>query len=231
MTYEIEHGRLDEGWVLDAASGAAPQAVRVLAACQAALAPRAGVTLHAAESAFGVFLESAPRAALRPGALEAVLERLDDLAGAGEQDDVRVGGDAAPEANTGGLPGPLGRILALSASQRWRRKIGGYREIALDALAEPGVRARLLSIPAGKGAPEHDHDGDELTLVLKGDFLDGVTRYRRGDVCVAGPGRSHRPRAGLDEDCVCFVVELGALRPTNPVLATIDRLTGGRLMN
>ncbi|XBQ15717.1 MAG: cupin domain-containing protein [Oceanicaulis sp.] len=218
MNNDTPHTRLHDGWLLDAASGAVPAAVRVLAACHGALNSEAGRTLGAAESAFGAMLEAAPRAALRPGALDAVMSRL------GEPEPVE------PETGFSQFPCPLTRALAACRNPRWKRKLGGYSEIVLDSLKEPGVHARLLSIPSGKGAPEHDHEGDELTLVISGAFTDGARRYGRGDVCVAGPGAAHRPRVEDPETCVCFVVELGALRPTDPVLAAADRLMGGRLM-
>ncbi|MGJ3230471.1 MAG: cupin domain-containing protein [Oceanicaulis sp.] len=210
--------RLDEGWMMDAASGAAPRAVRVLAACHGALNPSAAATLDAAESAFGALLESGPRAPVSPDLYATVLERLD----IGEP-------DREPDApRSGWLPRPLVGALAQSGSPGWRKRFGGYHEIVLSDLCEPGVRARLLSIPKGKGAPEHDHEGEELTLVLAGSFVDGRGRYERGDACVAEPGVVHRPRVDSDETCICFAVELGEWRLTNPMLSTLDRLFSRR---
>ncbi|MFW5660452.1 MAG: cupin domain-containing protein [Oceanicaulis sp.] len=199
---------------MDAASGAAPRAVRVLAACHGALNPDAGGALHAAETAFGALLETSDRAPVSAGVYEAVLGRLDEPE-AGDED------GAAPR--SAWLPRPLVSALARSGSPGWRRRFGGYHEIVLSDLCEPGVRARLLSIPKGKGAPEHDHGGEELTLVLSGAFTDGRGRYGRGDACVAEPGVIHRPRVDSEETCVCFAVELGEWRLTNPVLSRLDR--------
>ncbi|MEQ8405409.1 MAG: cupin domain-containing protein [Oceanicaulis sp.] len=217
MTTQTDTKRLDDGWMMDAASGAAPRAVRVLAACHGALNADAGASLRAAESAFGALLEAAPRAAVAPGAYDAVLARLED----GEE-------ETAPAPKSAWLPRPLVGALARSGSPGWRRRFGGYHEILLSDLCEPGVRARLLSIPRGKGAPEHDHEGEELTLVLSGSFKDGRGRYARGDACVAEPGVIHRPRVDSEETCVCFAVELGEWRLTNPMLSTLDRLFSSR---
>jgi len=213
MTKQTDPILLDDGWMMDAASGAAPRAVRVLAACHGAINPTAGDTLDTAESAFGALLETGPRAPVSQASYEAVLKRLDET----DLDDE----PAAPR--SAWLPRPLVSALARSGSPGWRKRFGGYHEIVLSDLCEPGVRARLLSIPKGKGAPEHDHEGEELTLVLSGSFFDGRSRYTRGDTCVAEPGVVHRPRVDSDETCVCFAVELGDWRLTNPVLSTLDR--------
>jgi putative transcriptional regulator len=215
MTYSNDH-MLDDGWMLDAASGAAPRAVRVLAACQSALRPDVNSRYHAAETAFGALLESAPAARLSDNALAAVMARIDELPARQAEfayfDPV--------------IPAALKREIHRSVQKSWRRKIGGHSEIVLDSLSEPGVRARLLSIPPGKGAPEHGHGGEEITLVLSGSFTDGRSSYRRGDTCHADNSLVHAPRVDSDETCICFAVELGDLVPTNPALAAVSRLLG-----
>jgi len=214
MTTQSHTTSLDEGWILDAASGAAPRAVRVLAACHGAMNPKAGISLDTVERTFGALLESSPSAPMSPGAYDAVLTRLADPEAPLD--------DPAPK--SAWFPKPLVRALARSGAPNWRKRFGGYSEIIVYDLCEPGVRARLLSIPRGKGAPEHDHEGDELTLVLSGSFIDGRGRYGPGDACVAEPGVVHRPRVDMDDLCVCFAVELGDWRLTNPALSALDRI-------
>lgn len=199
---------------MDAASGAAPRAVRVLTACHGEMNPEAGDALDTVERTFGALLESAPRASVSPGSYDAVIARLGEPVDDGD----------APTPSGAWLPKPLLRALARSGAPAWRKRFGGYSEIVLSDLCEPGVRARLLSIPKGKGAPEHDHEGDELTLVLSGSFTDGRGIFGRGDACIAEPGVVHRPRVDSDETCVCFAVELGEWRLTNPALSALDRL-------
>ncbi len=214
MTHANEH-ILSDGWLLDAASGAAPRAIRVLAACQAELRPEAGARMGAAEAAFGALLETAPVASLRADALASTLAQLDDAQPSA----------AAPVADRDPvIPAVLKREMALSLSKQWRRRFGGHSEIVLDSLNEPGVKARLLSIPPGKGAPEHGHEGEELTLVLSGSFHDGQERYGRGDACYANADTIHTPRVDGEEACICFAVELGSLKPTNPALAAANRM-------
>ena len=124
------------------------------------------------------------------------------------------------------IPAVLQREIHRSLHKSWRRKIGGHSEIVLDSLCEPGVKARLLSIPPGKGAPEHGHAGEEITLVLSGSFNDGHERFERGDACHAGSDLVHTPRVDSEETCICLAVELGDLKPTHPALAFASRLLG-----
>ncbi len=206
---------LDEGWILDCASGAAPEAVRVLAACQGVMRPEAARRSALAEMAFGVLLETLPGAPMSADALARTLEQLTP-----DTDAPPNAGGARP----GMLPLPLALALEGQTNRGWRRRLGGYSEIPIHSLSGDGVEARLLSIPPGKGAPQHDHAGEELTLVLAGSFHDGRAAYGRGDVCAVAPGDVHHPRVDSAETCICFVVELGGVRLTNPVYAGIDRL-------
>ncbi len=208
---------LDDGWMLDAASGAAPRAVRVLAACQSAIRADVHARYNAAETAFGALLETSPTATLSSNALDAVLSRISDEPEARDVDAVR---------HDPVMPAALQREIHRSLHKTWRRRIGGHSEIVLDSLSEPGVKARLLSIPPGKGAPEHGHEGEEITLVLSGSFHDGRDRFARGDACHAGPNLVHTPRVDSEETCICFAVELGELKPTHPALAWASRVFG-----
>jgi putative transcriptional regulator len=207
--------KLHEGWILDCVSGAAPEAVRVLAACQGVMRPDAVHEAVPVEIAFGALLERLPGAPLSADAMTRALARLDEPAPE----------DAPGEAALSGLlPAPLARALDGQARRGWRRRLGGYSEIPVESLSGDGVTARLISIPPGKGSPRHDHAGEELTLVLTGSFHDGRAAFGRGDVCAVAPGDVHHPRVDSAETCICFVVELGGVRLTNPVYAGIDRL-------
>ena len=66
--------------------------------------------------------------------------------------------------------------------------------------------ARLLYIPAGTAVPHHSHNGNELTLVLKGAFEDEVARFGPGDVEMADEDLDHQPIAVEGEDCICLAV-------------------------
>ena len=66
--------------------------------------------------------------------------------------------------------------------------------------------ARLLYIPSGTAVPHHSHNGNELTLVLRGAFEDEVARFGPGDVEMADEDLDHQPVAVEGEDCICLAV-------------------------
>lgn len=216
MTNKIDT-LLDDGLFLDAASGAAPIGVRVLAACQAELNSDAASRLNATENVFGAFLEDGPQSTLSPTLLQHTLSQL------GLQDESDAAGD---DTRWAGMPAALRAILPDLGDQAWKPRFGGINELVIAPLCEPGVHVRLLKLPSGGSAPEHTHGGDELTLVISGSFRDEVDRYGAGDVCHAASGHMHRPVVDSDEDCVCLAVEFGALRPTNPFLSMAGTVLG-----
>ena len=70
---------LDAAWMVDVASGAAPKAVQVLAACHAELNASASALLHQAEHVMGGFLEDTEPVAMSVGAFEALSLKLGGL--------------------------------------------------------------------------------------------------------------------------------------------------------
>ncbi|MCR9128324.1 MAG: cupin domain-containing protein [Alphaproteobacteria bacterium] len=216
MTHKL-NTLLDEGLVLDAASGAAPVAVRVLAACQAELNDDAAGRLSAAETAFGALLECGPVA---PVSIDLYTRTVAELGGF----ETAAAGEAVTQSSV--FPRALERILSDGEPIVWDRRFGGMEEYVIHSLCEPGVHVRLLKLPVGWRAPEHAHGGDELTLVMSGAFRDEVGRYGPGEVCHAASGHMHRPVVDGEEACLCLVVEFGQLKPTNPILALADRVLG-----
>ena len=217
-----QHTSLDSGWVLDTVAGNAPRAVEVFVACHAALNVEARQSVSTAEAMLSDLFEMSTGNALAPGALDRALDSL----GANPDRDM-------DEPDASGLdkalyPAPLRDIMDRSAPNVWKTRFGGYSEILLEDLCEPGVTARLLSIPKGRGAPEHDHGAEEGTLVLAGSFQDGFGRYERGDACMVGSGTVHHPVVDSEEPCICLAVELGALKPTNPIYSLLQTVIGKR---
>lgn len=99
--------------------------------------------------------------------------------------------------------------LALHAPDalRWGWIAPGIRRHKL-----PKQGSALLRVVAGRQAPSHDHEGQELTLVLRGSLVDESGVHTVGQIVFAGPGHNHAPVAGEGEDCVCLIAMSGAWR-------------------
>jgi putative transcriptional regulator len=195
--------RLAPEFLLDYATGTAPEPIAVLVASHVALSPASRTALSQLETLGGAFLETMHPASVKNGALEHVLARLD------HQD--------APTA-----PASTGKNSTLPSALRayvpdgpealtWRRRGWGLREAVLPC-AEGSYQLSLLRIRPGRAIPRHAHRGPELTLVLEGGFTDQHGHYGRGDVCFADETMEHRPVADPDRECLCLAVTSGAVR-------------------
>lgn len=73
----------------------------------------------------------------------------------------------------------------------------------------------IYDIKAGGRMPEHEHRGEEITVLLKGSFSDAEGKYVRGDFVVRHAGERHQPTATLDTDCICLVSLQEPVKPTS----------------
>ena len=210
---------LDESFLLDCAAGTGPAAVRLLVECQTALNRDAAAGFQAVEAGLGGLLAGLPAAPMPQDALDAVLARA-----AAPAEDVPPDQTVDPAT---GLPRVLSGYLERSHTGEldWSRRLGGVREIVLDAVSDATVEASLVLLQPGSSIPHHDHRAEELTLVLSGAFHDGHALYRKGDLCSAAPGMRHRPAVQGDVPCICLTVSMGEWKPVNPLYGWADRLT------
>lgn len=213
------------------AAGSLSAPLRLLVNTYSAINHDAATRAHTAEAAAVALFEDWPGEALSEDAIDVALAAIDALEdGLGEaamphQVDRR---DAALAADDGmaeimALPEPL-REHVLAAGAQWRFAAPGVRRIEL--MSEGKAKAELLRIEPGHGSPSHTHEGCEYTLVLEGAFADGLSRYGKGDLCIADEGMTHRPIAEPGEVCFALAVTDGSLRFTG-ALGTVQRLLGG----
>ena len=85
---------------------------------------------------------------------------------------------------------------------KWSKLGMGVRQAILKTSNRASVR--LLHIPAGCEMPDHGHHGTELTLVLKGAFIDEQDRFARGDIEIATEDDHHKPVADDSGPCICL---------------------------
>ena len=211
--YYPEH-HPSEAYLVDYASGAAPEPVAVLIATHLAFCPHCRDEMRLLEELGGTLLDALPPAAMPSGSLGRILARLDNP-------DEPEPGAPRPARGDPALPEPLrGYVGGALVDLPWRR-LGPIAEVRL--LPQHGAfTTRLLQIHAGAGVPAHTHEGSEITLVLRGSYSDATGRYRPGDVAEADGEIDHHPVADPGEDCLCFAVTDAPLK-----------LTGrfGRLLN
>jgi putative transcriptional regulator len=155
------------------------------------------------DSAAAVFLAEEEPSALAADALNRVLGRIDEAETLDREAEVAAaqGGIAAEIA---ALPSPAreAALAAMAARHRWTFAGIGVQRLAL--FTDRGEQAELLRIEPGHGVADHDHEGEELSLVMTGAYHDGHAFYGPGDVSLAKPGFAHTPKAVPGE--VCYVL-------------------------
>ena len=105
-------------------------------------------------------------------------------------------------------------------SLKWRF-LSPSLKVAAISIGEDVHELAFHKIKAGGKAPEHNHKGTEITVVLKGSFSDTDDIYQPGDFIIREPGDIHQPIATKNEECICL-----------SVLAAPIQLTGlKRLLN
>jgi len=113
----------------------------------------------------------------------------------------------------------LPRVVQKLTSQglqrlKWAR-FGKSLRIAPIKVGSGCRETSIYDIKAGGRMPEHEHRGEEITVLLKGSFSDAEGKYVRGDFVVRHAGERHQPTATLDTDCICLVSLEQPVRPTS----------------
>ena len=66
--------------------------------------------------------------------------------------------------------------------------------------------ANFIYMEKGGGVPEHTHRGNEMTLVINGEFSDGIAEYDTGDFMMMTGDHVHTPSTNAEEGCLVFSI-------------------------
>jgi len=105
-----------------------------------------------------------------------------------------------------------GRTFAVPrALRRYVRKTGNWSSLvgklwhAPVDLGNIGM-AHFIYMEKGGRVPEHTHKGTEHTLVINGEFSDGISEYDSGDFISLNDGHTHAPFSDASEGCLVFSI-------------------------
>jgi putative transcriptional regulator len=188
---------LDDSTLLAYAAGTLDEAFSVVAAAHVTVCPACRSALHAAEALGGELLDVAGKLAVSEDCRSKTFAALET---AGVQR-VPV---AAPRS---GLPRALAPLLPVTNLEdlAWKKKAPGVAIFDVKLPASAKGQLKLLRIGAGRAMPEHGHGGEEITMVLKGAYVDHMGRFAAGDVADLDEEIEHRPVVERDGDCICLV--------------------------
>jgi putative transcriptional regulator len=189
------------------AAGAADPGVRLLADTLTAVRTDAAFVARVDDAAAAGFLEAEAPQFLAATAFQDVLSQI----GAAEERDVAArvaAGDDPRRREIAALPSPV-REAAFAALRTGGWTFGGFGIRRLPLAVGGAGHVELMRIEPGFGAAQHDHDGDELTLILTGAYHDGHAHYGPGDLSLARAGFSHSPVAEPGDICFVLAVSYG----------------------
>jgi putative transcriptional regulator len=158
----------------------------------------------------GELLEESDSIPVSEGLLEQVLSCLEDPVNSVEP----ISSDAKQEVDdvVSSLPKFMQQFLQ-EGSLTWKFLSPSLKTAAIS-VGEEIHELALHKIKSGGKAPEHNHSGSEITVVLKGSFSDEDGVYHPGDFIVREAGEIHRPFATRNEDCICLSVLAGPIKLT-----------------
>lgn len=100
------------------------------------------------------------------------------------------------------LPRTLSRYV--NAMGNWTSLVGRLWQAPVD-LGNCGV-AHFIYMGKGGSVPEHTHRGSEFTLVVNGEFGDGINAYDTGDFIYMDGEHTHAPHSDAAEGCLVFSI-------------------------
>ena len=199
--------RTRKSWDRAMAWNQAHPMVRLVTETRAALVGQPLEAEALSATAQAAMLDLEPPTKMADDALQSVFDKIDTLdakGGHNSREAVLYAGAGVQEILD--LPEPV-RDLAFESvlAGGWQYCLPGLKRMEL--MQHGGMTAELLRIEPGCGAPRHTHDGHEFTLVMQGAFKDSDnTVYRRGDICMAGPEKTHKPVAEPGPVCLALAL-------------------------
>lgn len=223
----IKH-HLDEATLVSYAAGSMSQAMALVVASHISMCAACRERVHDSEAIGGMLLDSLDAAQIRDDALAQVLACLDDEpAFDTERVDTSFVKNRQPTASHSDIPRPLDDYIGSSLDNvEWKRIVPGVHYHDLPCKTERGGASRLLRIAPGKAMLPHTHDGNELTLILRGSYTDEIGRFTVGDIADLDSEIQHQPLVDSSEDCICLIATDAPLKFSTLLGKIVQPMTG-----
>ena len=188
------------------ANGTLAENLSVVVATHLAICPKCRRSLTMMEDMAGLLLMEAEPLELA----RTERELAEVIPSRAEQESLLVASGAANSRSyvDTGVPVPLANRMPSSLDDiPWRTLVPGVSHFPLTWKQAEGEKGalRLLKIAPGKTLPEHSHSGQEVTLILRGSYIDELGRFQAGDFADLDDTTNHQPVADTAEDCICLI--------------------------
>lgn len=206
---------IQDEWLLSYAAGALSPGRSLMVASHAAYHDDVQHKVADAEAIGGAMLESMSTSDVDQQILERLLGQLDT-----------VPREIAMPRAADVFPEPLAEFVGGGVdSLKWRFMGPGMSHVRLWN-GPNDERLWLLRARGGVEVPEHGHNGEEWTLILKGAFRTSSGRYGMGDMDVADESVEHQPLIEPDEECICLALTHGPIRFKSLAARIVQPLIG-----
>lgn len=208
---------LTDEWLLSYAAGTLTEGHSIMVASHIAYHEDLQQSVADAEAIGGALMDELDPAEVPGDMLERLLERLDESP-AREVQPINGDSHIAPQ--------PLIDYLGCDLDNlKWRLMGPGMSNVRLWT-GPNDERLWLLRARGGIAVPEHGHNGDEWTLVLKGAYKAAETDFTIGDMETADQEIVHQPVIREDEECICLVLTTGLIKFKSPIARMMQPLIG-----
>lgn len=207
------HHHPDDATVMAYAAGSLNEGFSLLLAAHMELCPRCQTRVSEAETLGGMMLYDLQTDEQLPaGGINDVWERIDNTPAPLHQQ-ITSNQSIPPEKSQTELPISLAPYIEGHLEDiPWRSLVPGIRQYVLKDIDSDNGSVRLLSIAPGTTIPHHTHKGGELTLILRGSYMDEIGRFQRGDIADLDTSIHHQPVADTGEECICLIATDERLR-------------------
>lgn len=228
----IRH-HLDEATLFSYTAGSLTNAMATVVATHLSLCAECRARAANLETLGGVMLERLQPEACSEDLLDQLLGTIDadepqiDVRedAAAHQSELSTDAAEADVKPVADVPYPLSELLPAPLEQlQWKRMAPGVLYYDLPAIGSGACR--LLQLAPGRSVLPHSHNGNELTLILRGSYTDDLGRFAAGDIADLDDEVSHQPLVDSDEPCICLVATDAPLKFQTLLGRLIQPMTG-----
>ena len=122
--------------------------------------------------------------------------------------------DTITQIDSSGVPSCLKKLIPNGFDKLKWKSFGKSLRISHLETGDSQREVALHRISPGAKIANHDHRGQEITVVLKGSFSDEDGLYMPGDFIIKKSGEKHKPIVSKDSECICLTVSDGPIKLT-----------------
>ena len=184
--------------LMSCSAGSQPEALAAVVSSHLAMCPECRREVGRMQAIGAALFDKLP-----PEALESDAPVV--RARAAEADDDRPQASPASRLRSE-MPIPLQAALGTDLDKLpWSWIAPGVWHVPVSLSDDADGDLRLIKVAPGKSLPDHGHDGEEMTLVLRGSYHDSTGTYRVGDIADLDGDIEHQPLACAENGCICLV--------------------------